>query len=87
MTTVTLVTRARCAQCTATKRHLERRGVPYDVLDLTDDPTRIEQLRAEGHMQLPVVTGPTGTWTGYRPDRLDELATHQRQSPTERIVR
>lgn len=65
-----------CMQCTMTKRHLARRGLPFNEVQLqTDDPDKAAWLL--GFTQAPIVTvnSPDGhqSWDGYRPDRIDAL--------------
>lgn len=66
--TVTVFTKPHCPQCDATKRQLTKLGVPFETVDLTQNPSTLEQLQAAGFQQAPVVTTPDNSWTGYRPD-------------------
>ena len=62
--TVTVFTKPHCPQCDATKRQLTKLGVPFETVDLTQNPSTLEQL---------VIT-PDNSWTGYRPDLIREVA-------------
>ncbi|KAA8819636.1 NrdH-redoxin [Bifidobacterium rousetti] len=75
--TVTVFTKPRCPQCDATKRQLTKLGVPFDTVDLSENPSTLEQLQAAGFRQAPVVITPDNSWTGYRPDLIRELAKAQ----------
>lgn len=76
----TVYTKSNCQQCVATKRLLDRRGVPYTTVDLDADASQIEVVKALGFTSAPVVTVTDGTrtidsWGGYRPDKIKELAS------------
>ncbi|NKF30771.1 glutaredoxin-like protein NrdH [Pseudomonas sp. BGM005] len=68
---ITVYTKPSCVQCNATYRALDAKGIEYEILDLSEDPTALEQVKALGYMQAPVVV----TWSGFRPDKIDELAS------------
>lgn len=73
--TITVYTKPSCVQCNATYRALDAAGIEYEIRDLTLDPSAIEQAKALGHLQAPVViTGEGDHWAGFRPDKIAELA-------------
>lgn len=72
--TITVYTKPNCPQCEATKRQLTRQGLDFNVIDLTQDPTALDTLRAAGFMQAPVVMTDNDSWAGYRPDKIRALA-------------
>jgi glutaredoxin-like protein NrdH len=72
--TVTVFTKYRCPQCEATKRQLTKQGIDFDVVDLADNPSTLEQLQEAGFKQAPVVITPDASWSGYRPDLIKQLA-------------
>lgn len=71
---ITVYTKPRCVQCDATKRALNKSGIAYDLVDLTEDERALEQVKALGYAQAPVVVTSNDHWSGYRPDKLKELA-------------
>ena len=71
--TVTVYTKPGCVQCTATVRRLRAKGIEYVPKDITD-PVNLEAAKALGHMEAPVVDVDGESWSGYQPDRIDELA-------------
>lgn len=71
---VTVYTKPSCVQCTATYRALDAKGIEYDVLDLSVDPQALEAVKELGYLQAPVVITDDGHWSGFRPDKIDELA-------------
>jgi len=72
---VTVYTKPSCVQCKATYRALDAKGIEYTVTDLSTDQAALEQVLALGHMQAPVVVTDDDHWSGFRPDKIDELAT------------
>ncbi|MDF7663213.1 glutaredoxin-like protein NrdH [Bifidobacterium sp. ESL0763] len=74
--TVTVFTKPRCPQCEATKRQLKRQGIAFDVVDLTENPSTLEQITDAGFRQAPVVITPDASWSGYRPDLIKQLAAN-----------
>ncbi|WEV75308.1 glutaredoxin-like protein NrdH [Bifidobacterium sp. ESL0800] len=72
--TVTVFTKPRCPQCEATKRQLKRQGIAFETVDLTENPSTLEQITQAGFRQAPVVITPDASWSGYRPDLIKQLA-------------
>lgn len=72
---ITVYTKPKCVQCTATMRALDKTGLDYQVIDLTIAPEALDYVRHDlGHLQVPVVdTDTAGHWSGYRPDRCKAL--------------
>lgn len=71
---ITVYTKPSCVQCTATYRALDRKGIEYNVLDLSQDETALEAVKELGYLQAPVVVTEEDHWSGFRPDKIDELA-------------
>ncbi|RBP98873.1 glutaredoxin domain-containing protein [Bifidobacterium xylocopae] len=71
---VTVYTKAHCPQCDATKRQLAKRGVAFDVVDLASDPGLVDSFLAKGFKQTPIVVTEEGSWSGYRPDMIKQVA-------------
>lgn len=72
--TITVYTKPSCVQCRATYRALESKGLEYSVLDLTQDEQAMEMVKALGHLQAPVVITDDDHWSGFRPDKIADLA-------------
>lgn len=70
---VTLYTKPNCVQCTATKRYLDTKGIEYTMLDVLQDEAAYVQIVERGFLQVPVVNVGDDWWSGFRPDRLDEI--------------
>lgn len=72
--TVTVYTKPACVQCNATYRALDAKGIEYEIQDLSQNPDALTQVKALGYMQAPVVVAGESHWSGYRPDKIAELA-------------
>jgi glutaredoxin-like protein NrdH len=70
---VTVYSKPRCVMCDATKRHLDKQGTPYELVDITVDTEARDRVAALGYLQAPVVTVGDMHWSGYSPDKLDKL--------------
>ena len=73
--TITVYSKPSCVQCTATYRALENKGIEFEILDLSVDETALEQVKALGYLQAPVVVTDDDHWSGFRPDKIDGLGT------------
>lgn len=73
--TVTVYSKPACVQCNATYRALDKKGIAYETVDMSQDVDALERVRALGYMQAPVVMAGAEHWSGFRPDKIEELAT------------
>jgi glutaredoxin-like protein NrdH len=71
--TVTVYTKPACVQCTATYKALDRAGVDYTVVDISEDSDARDYVLALGYLQAPVVVAEGAHWSGFRPDRIKSL--------------
>ena len=78
---ITVYTKPACVQCNATYRALDKQGLEYDVVDITEDSDAREYVMALGHLQAPIVVAGEDHWSGYRPDKISQLASLR--SPSE----
>ncbi|MDN5654088.1 MAG: glutaredoxin-like protein NrdH [Kocuria sp.] len=70
---VTVYAKPLCVQCDATKRALNKAGVAYDVVDITEDDAARARVRAMGYAQAPVVVTEHDHWSGFRPDKIKAI--------------
>jgi len=70
---ITVYTKPTCVQCKATQRKLEKLGVTYETVDISVDHEARDYVMALGYLNAPVVVSGEDHWSGYRPDRLEEL--------------
>lgn len=53
---VIVYTTSTCPWCTLAKQYLDQKGVPYEEVDVSREPERIEELVAKSHqMGVPVL--------------------------------
>ncbi|MBX4927548.1 glutaredoxin-like protein NrdH [Rhizobium binae] len=71
---VTVYSKPACVQCTATYRALNRLGVDYDIVDISQDAEALDRVRSLGYMQAPVVIAGERHWAGFRPDMISALS-------------
>ena len=72
--TITVYSKPACVQCTATYRALDRLGVDYDIVDISQDAEALDRVRSLGYMQAPVVIVGEQHWAGFRPDMISALS-------------
>jgi glutaredoxin-like protein NrdH len=72
--TITVYTKPSCVQCTATYRALDSKGLEYEIFDLTVDEKAFEAVKTMGYLQAPVVVTDNDSWSGFRPDKIEELS-------------
>lgn len=72
--TITVYSKPSCVQCTATYRALDRLGVDYDIVDISQDAEALDRVRSLGYMQAPVVIAGEQHWAGFRPDMISALS-------------
>ncbi|MBX4959921.1 glutaredoxin-like protein NrdH [Rhizobium lentis] len=71
---VTVYSKPACVQCTATYRALDRLGVDYEIVDISEDAEALDRVRGMGYMQVPVVVAGENHWAGFRPDMISSLS-------------
>ena len=69
-------TKPACVQCNATYRALDKAGIEYSVIDISQDPEARDYVMALGYLQAPVVVAGDDHWSGFRPDRIKTLAAN-----------
>jgi glutaredoxin-like protein NrdH len=68
--TITVYSKPHCPQCDATYRALDKKGLTYEVVDLTQDAAAFEMVQGLGYLQAPVVIVGDRHWAGFRPDQI-----------------
>ena len=64
----------RCPQCDATYRALDKQGISYEKIDVTQDADSLAFIKGLGYQQAPVVVAGEDHWSGFRPDRIKAVA-------------
>ena len=81
---LTVYTTPNCPGCKMTRRQLDKAGVAYEAVDLSSRPDLVEQFRAEGLRQAPIIETSDGQRTaGFNPSRIKAIvaAATPQQAP------
>ena len=70
---ITVYVKPACVPCNATYKALDKQGVAYDIVDITQSPASRDYVMALGYLQAPVVVAGDEHWSGFRPDRIKRL--------------
>ena len=67
-----------CVQCRATKRELDKRGIPYEEVPVASNPDALAYVKSLGYSSAPVVEasygdGVTTSWSGFQPTKIEQL--------------
>jgi len=71
---ITVYSKPACQACKATKRYLDKEGLEYKMIDVTEDPVAREYVESLGYLTAPVIVAGEDHWGGFRPDRLHALS-------------
>ena len=71
--TITVYTKPACVQCNATYKALDKQGLDYEIVDISEVPEARDYVMALGYLQAPVVVADGEHWSGFRPDRIKAL--------------
>jgi glutaredoxin-like protein NrdH len=75
MSSITVYTKPACVQCNATFRTLDKAGISYEKIDVTQNAEAREYVMSLGYLAMPVVyVSPTQHWSGFRLDHLGSIA-------------
>lgn len=78
MDTITVYTKPACVQCNAVIKALDRNQLPYKKVDISADPDARDLVMALGYLQAPVVVAGANHFSGFRPERINQLAAEHR---------
>ncbi len=70
----TVYTKPSCVQCDMTKRYMDKIGVEYQTVDITQDKDALDLILSMGFQAAPVVISSVGNWAGFQPDKINLLA-------------
>ncbi|MGI9123472.1 MAG: redoxin NrdH [Mycobacterium sp.] len=71
--TITVYTKPACVQCNMTYKALDKAGLEYEVVDISEDAEARDYVMALGYLQAPVVVADGDHWSGFRPERIKAL--------------
>ena len=72
--TITIYSQPMCVQCDATYRALDKQGLDYERIDVTQDTEALDFIKGLGYQQAPVVMVDDEHWSGFRPDLIKATA-------------
>lgn len=75
MATITIYTKPACVQCDATHKALDKSHIEFNTVDISIDSAARDYVMSLGYLRAPVVVAGDDHWSGFRPDRIRELAT------------
>lgn len=70
----TVYTKPACIQCEQTKKLLDKNGVEYTTVDITQDQEAFDKIVAMGFAAAPVVISGDLSWAGFQPDKIAEIS-------------
>ncbi len=72
---ITVYTKHGCGPCLITKKYLTEHGIPFKEINVSEQPTGLEDLQERGIKSVPVtVIGDwEDYWMGLEMDRLEGL--------------
>jgi glutaredoxin-like protein NrdH len=59
-----------------TKKQFDKYGIRYDEMALEQHPEKLDEFKAAGLLQAPIVQTDIRTWTGFRLDKIKSLANY-----------
>lgn len=71
---VTVYTKNNCVQCDMTKRLMDKTGIEYDTVNISENEDALNKLIELGYKAAPVVITDNDSWAGFQPDKITELA-------------
>lgn len=78
---ITVYTKPECVQCNATYKALDKHGINYSVVDITEVSEARDYVMSLGYLQAPVVVAGEDHWSGFRPDRIKALVNRDLFTP------
>lgn len=73
---ITVYSRPDCMPCKFTKKILTENNIPFNNVDVSEEPEALEVLKQHGFYELPVVAINQSfdfAFGGFQPDKLNDL--------------
>jgi len=80
---ITIYGQPNCQPCRLARKQLDKEGVPYDYVDLSERPDKLQQFKDQGLQSTPIIETPTERFTGLQPERIQQAAAEMRQQQQE----
>lgn len=73
---ITVYSQPNCVACNATYRALTKKGIPYEVVDLSlsENSEQMARIKSLGYREAPVVFYGEEHWSGYNPEKINTIA-------------
>lgn len=73
---VVIYSQPNCVACKATYRTLDKKGIPYSVVDvsLPENSEDLAKIKALGYSQVPVVVYGESHWSGFNLEKINQIA-------------
>lgn len=74
----TVYSKPGCVQCNGTYRAMDKKGLDYNKIDVSQNEEALELTKSLGYMQAPVVVkwADNGDiedhWSGFNPEKIEE---------------
>lgn len=62
-----------CVQCETTKRVLDRKGIEFTEINLSENEEAMQHVRDLGYTAAPVVEADGKHWSGFRSELLNAI--------------
>lgn len=73
---VTVYSKDGCMQCNFTKSFLEENDIPFESVNITQEPERADEVREMGFQTVPVIViEGEKPFFGFRPELLESLVS------------
>lgn len=69
----TVYTKPACVQCEQTKKLLDKNGISYTTVDITQDEEAYNKVVSMGFQAAPVVISGELSWAGFQPEKINAL--------------
>ncbi len=70
---ITVYSKPNCVQCEQTKSFLTRKGIEFNIVDISVDKDALVKVQEMGYRQVPVVVTESEHWSGFQPAKLTAL--------------
>lgn len=76
---VTVYTKPGCVQCNATYKTMDKKGINFTPVDVTQDSSAFEKASSFGVTSMPIVVVEkegevVNYWGGFNPDKIEQTA-------------
>ena len=72
---ITVYAKPACVQRNSTYRALDKAGIEYNVIDITENAQDRDYVMSLGYLQAPIVVAGGVHFSGFRPDEIKKLAS------------